>query len=439
MRDITQEPAGRLVLCLLVVAPVLLTPWVSGDGIGYVAYLRSAIVDGDLDLEDEFAYLATHAAADAGGLPGRLLDRSAHRPGIDPRYHTPAPDPVTGRIPSNFSIGPPLAWAPAYTLAHGLAHLGAALGLGGRTDGYGGLYYPAIAGISLLAGVLGLLLAYHLARAAVPPREAFWATLAIAGATSLLYYLYLAPSYSHALTTLTVGAFFLLWHRTRAQTTARTWLAWGVLTGALFLMRWNDVLLVLPAFLFSARQLLGRSSAPLRERLPRCLGYGALALVGFALVAGVQFAVWQYFHGRPWIRHPVTYVQFTPAGLWGTLISARHGLFIWTPITVLALGGILLALRRRSTLAGVALIAFLLAIVSNCTVTDWWAGAAFGMRRLISTTPLLVLGLAVLMDRLRPYGRGWAPLLCITFTLWNGLLMAQYALGMISHTEPVSL
>ena len=437
---------ATILLCLLVVAPLLLTPWVHGDGIGYVAYLRSVVLGGDLDLAGEFEYLSTHMQADAGGLPGRLLRRSEHESGIHPTYHRPAPDPVTGRVPSNFSIGPAIVWAPAYIAAHAVSHLGRALGLPLRTDGYGGLYYLAIALTSLACGVIGLLLAFRLASSVVPVREALWATLAIAAASPLLYYLYMAPSYSHAITVLTAAGFLLYWVRTQHSRAAGVWFRRGLLAGLLFTVRWNDLVIAVPAFVLElVRILRAKDGERSWGRAAACVGAAA---AGFLLVAAVQLAIWQYFHGRPWVRHPVDYVRFTPEGIWGTLVSARHGLFVWTPITLLSVIGLFRLLRRDHALGGVCLATFGVMVLSNCVVPDWWGGAAFGMRRLVSATPLFILGLGVLLDDIRlAWERGreslaapriLAPLVFVVFGVWNALLLVQYGLGMISHLEPVS-
>ncbi len=455
------RPEWMILLCLLAAAPFLLTSWVHGDGIGYVALLRSAVVERNLDLADEFEHLAGHIQADAWGLPARFLSRSSHRPGIDPTYHTPQPDPVTGRVPAFFSVGPPISWAPAYLAAHGLMLLGAGGGAGAaaRADGYGGLYYLAIALSSLAFGAVGLLFAYRLTSRVAPRREASWAVLAMAWATPLVYYLYLAPSYSHALTVFASGAFFLYWWRTRHADRAATWFRWGLLAGVLFLARWNDVVLALPVFAVeAARQLRGDGTRDAGAAARRLLGCVAAASAGFLLAASPQFGAWQYFHGRPWVRYPVEYLGFAPAALWETLFSSRHGLFVWTPIALPAVAGLGLLFRRDRELAGVGLAAFLLLVASNCMVRDWWGGASFGMRRLLSGTPLLALGLAVFLDDLGRALARWtaprrgnlaaaagagprwlAPLAFGVFSAWNLLLLAQYALGMISHTGPVPL
>ena len=458
-RALLTRPEWVILLCLLSVAPFLLTFWVHGDGIGYAAYLRSAVIDRDLRLSNEYEHLSSHIKADASGLPSSFLRRSSTRVGIDPVWHLPRPDPVTGRVPSYFSIGPAIAWAPAYVAAHALTLLAAARGAAVRPDGYGGLYYLAIVLSSFAFGLAGLILAFRIASLTTPPREALWSVLTIGWATPVVYYLYLAASYGHPLTMFTSAAFFLYWWRTRHTDRPVTWLRWGLLAGVLFLVRWNDVVLAAPAFGIEAIRLLTRRGArPGPSGLRQLLACTGAALAGFLLVASPQLAVWQYFHGRPWIRHPLDLVRLDPWASWKMLVSARHGLFVWTPVAVPALAGLFCLLRRNRELAGASLAALLLLVASNSIVEDWWGGSSFGARRLVSGTPFLVLGLAVFFADARRLLERWgtrglpetpgrarvvtgrlvAPLVSMVFIGWNLLLMAQYALGMISHMEAVS-
>jgi hypothetical protein len=434
-----------IVACLLAVAPLLLTPWVHGDGIISVAFLRSAVVDRDLDLADEFSYLSTHIAADAGGLPGALLDRSAHAPGLDRKFHTGVRDPVTGRVRLIAAVGAPVVWSPAYTAAYAVSRLADAAGLHARVDGYGGLCYLAIALTSLACGIAGLLLMFRLARTVVGARTAFWAVLGFAGASPLLYYLYMAPSYPHSITMLTTGAFALYWWRTRGSARPAVWFRWGLLAGFLFVVRWNDAVIAAPVFALEivryARGGPGRVQGSSAGGLVARLG---ASLAGFLIVASVQLAVWQYFYGRPWVRYPAGALGFWHEGLWGAFVSSRHGLFIWHPITIIAVIGLLLLFRKDRELAGVSVAALALLVVSNSTVDDWWCGASFGLRRLLSAAPFFVLGLgaffAAIGERLarhRLSARLAAPAIVAAFSAWNVLLLLQYSLGMISHTGPV--
>lgn len=458
-RGFLRHPERVLLLCFLAAAPFLLAVWVNGDGIGYVAYLRSAVVDRDLRLSNEFAYLSSHIESDASGLPSAFLRRSSHRVGIDSVWHSPRPDPVTGRVPSYFSIGPAFAWAPAYVAAHALTLLTAAGGAAVRPDGYGGLYYLAIILTSLAFGIAGLILAFRIAAIATTPREALWSALTIGWATPVVYYMYLSASYGHPLTMFTSAAFFLYWWRTRHTDQPGTWFRWGLLAGVLFLVRWNDVVLAAPAFGIEVFRLLTRRDArPGSSGVRQLLACTGAALAGFLLVAAPQLAVWQYFHGRPWIRHPNDLVRLDPWASWKMLVSARHGLFVWTPIAVPAVAGLFCLLRRNRELAGVSLAAMILLVASNSIVEDWWGGSSFGLRRLVSGTPFLALGLAVFFADARLLIENWGtrgvtgspgharvvmgrlavPLISIVFIGWNLLLMAQYALRMISHTGAVS-
>jgi len=226
----------------------------------------------------------------------------------------------------------------------------------------------------------------------------------------------------------------------------------------MFLARWNDLLLALPALvaevLHWARRRGPEATPP--RRMLSCAGAG---LLGVALAASPQLLIWQYFHGRPWIRYPTPYIGFTPEGLWGTLLSARHGLLVWTPVALLAIAGLVVLARRERELGLVCLASLALLVISNSMVRDWWGGASFGMRRLVSGTPCLAVGLAVFLDRARaalarwraragsaapgraaPGAAAWsAPAIALAFSVWNLLLLAQYALGMISHSGPVPL
>lgn len=434
LKENTRSWETRIVLLLLVLSLFLLTPWVHGDGIGSVAFLRSIVVGGDLDLSEEFDYLSTHMTDDAGGLPGRLLGKSNYSPGLDPKAHTGSRDPVTGRVPFFASIGPPILWAPGYLLAHGLVSFGSELGLDGPADGYGGLYYLAIALTTLTCGLAGLVLLYGFVSGVAPARESFWAVLSIALASPLLYYLYLAPTYPHSITILTTGLFFLYWWRNRGTTDAGTWFRWGLLTGFLFIVRWNDAVVVVPALALEMIRLGRRGPS----------SWGTLAapvaalFAGFALVASVQLIAWQYFHARPLVRYPLSALGFRPEGLWGAFVSSRHGLFVWHPITILAVIGVFRLFSRNRELAGVCLATLALVVASNCTIHDWWGGAAFGMRRLLSATPVFALGLAVIFQDIRRAVPRAVPAIVSVFSIWNVLLLLQYALGMISHTGPVS-
>lgn len=89
-------------------------------------------------------------------------------------------------------------------------------------------------------------------------------------------------------------------------------------------------------------------------------------------------------------------------GLLGLLVSPSRGLFVYSPVLVVAFAGLVLSLRRHRGhffhyLAG-GLLATLL-VLGKYSV--WWGGHSFGPRYLTDLLPLLALGLVPAWEPLR--------------------------------------
>jgi hypothetical protein len=90
-------------------------------------------------------------------------------------------------------------------------------------------------------------------------------------------------------------------------------------------------------------------------------------------------------------------------------------------VVIAALLGALFIPDRRFQLAFA--YAFLLEVVINGAVPDWWGGFSFGPRRFIELTPFFGVALACLAVRMRPWvaGAGAAIL-----SAWNLLLISNF-------------
>jgi hypothetical protein len=76
------------------------------------------------------------------------------------------------------------------------------------------------------------------------------------------------------------------------------------------------------------------------------------------------------------------------------LFASRNGLFPWAPACVLALVGLVLALRRSPRLGAVLLSGFVLQLLVNAAAWDWWSGGSFGARRFDSCFVAFAFGAA---------------------------------------------
>jgi hypothetical protein len=409
------KPTGRIVI---------------GDAVHYYVYLRSAVFDGDLRFRNEYVQLY--------GLRGG-------EQGTEWVYEPTR----TGHTRNLMSVGPALAWAPLYLIVAALTWLLHAVGAGPPPDGYGRLFQATAGASGVVAAMLGAYAAYRAAALLVGVRAAIWATLAMWLGSSAIYYSLISPTYSHAISMLTVGVFLLVWLKTRARQMVGRYAMVGALGGVAALVRWQDaVLLIVPAIDVLWHAYAGRSPDALaRDSARRSphpnplpggergserggLGHAAACLVACAAGALVAFApqmlVWQALYGSPFlVPQGDEFMRWTSPSLLSVLFSDWHGLLTWTPIVAVALAGLVLIARSDRLVALALGAAFVAAWYTNAAAADWWAGEAYGARRFVSCFPIFVIGLAAAMQPLAHRLRFLAVVSTIVIVL-NGLLLLQY-------------
>ena len=111
------------------------------------------------------------------------------------------------------------------------------------------------------------------------------------------------------------------------------------------------------------------------------------------------------------------------------LFSPIAGLFPWSPVTALALLGLLPLCWRDGRLALSAGAIFVLQALVNGMVRDWWAGSGFGMRRMAELYPIYVTLLAALIGYLairRPRLAYFCLALTVACTLYAVALMLAH-------------
>ncbi len=426
-------PGTRVLALVLLVTIPLLTPRVAlSDEIEYYSYLHSVFFDHDLNFRNEYQYYCDHSR--------NCVSTTFKETFLD--EHT-----ATG-LQINFGpIGSALLWAPFYLLAHPAALALHALDPHIPADGYSAPYVYAVSFASLLYGWLGLYFAYRLTRDFVADKIAVGATLVILFATNAVYYLYVEPTMSHATSLFASALFVFYWYRTRARRAAGDWKAWAVLgaCGALMTMvrEQEGLFILIPAVetLVLLVQKLRRSpglARALRFWQSELSGPIAMGLAWFVCFIP-QFIVYRVLNGNFLPAKDVTQ-KFTWNGVHipDILFSNLNGLFSWTPLVLFAVLGLFLLWRRDRVMAVAFLLAFVAEVYLLGSFSTWFGGSAFGMRRFVNCTILFVLGLALLVDWLKPR----VPLRVLVglgaiFTLWNLFFIVQFATGMIARGQPV--
>jgi hypothetical protein len=342
--------------------------------------LQSLILDGDLDYADQME-----------------------------RFHPiwpPATTP-TGRKGIVHPIGPALVWSVPFLLAHGGAAIGNALGAEIPDHGYT-LWHQRIVFttaplFALVAVVLGWWLARRLAGGRAGP---LYASLAVLFGTSITVYATYQPWSAHPMDAAATAAFVATWVATLGDRRRRRFALLGALLGLCALIRVTGfALAVAPALELLVQ--LGRSRGrDLAGVVARGLLLAAAALVVFA----PQMIAWKVVYGA-WLTSPMGpgFMRLGDPQLAELLFSSRNGWFSTHPIAYAGALGLLLLLRDpRTRLAAAGLLAIVaLQLWVNASVHDWWAGASFGARRLVSLTSVLVVGLAAWIRLLAGATRRW--------------------------------
>src|SRR5678815_2490868 len=213
-----------LVLLFLLLLPAVTTRIYASDEVQYFAYLRSIWFDGDVSFENEYQHFYDAGIAASQGFHETFLERTTE----------------TGRRINYGTIGCAILWAPFYAVGDVAARVMHAAGRGVAVDGYSRPYVAAVAYGSAFYGFATIVLAIIAARRLVGA-HAFSSGVAVWLGTPLLFYMYIAPPYSHACSAFAVALFVTIWLHVR-----KTWSAKGAfelgLAGALVAMvREQDV------------------------------------------------------------------------------------------------------------------------------------------------------------------------------------------------------
>ena len=407
--------ASKLIVGMWLITLILLfRPGIHGfDPVSYYSWLRTVVIQGDLEVSDEFEHYGVFEAT-------RI-------------------SPVTGHYLNEWAVGSAVLWSPFFLAGHGIATIGQALGFDVAADGYSWPYIWLTALGSAVYALLGLLILYPLCRQFARRYEAQLAVLTAWLASPLVFYMSAHPFMSHANDFFLNVLYFRLWAR-ESDPTWRSRLMLGFVGGLAVCVRLqNATLLIWPALADLLRPL--RSQRPDLAHTPgRLLAFGAGVGAGFA----PQVIVWRIVFGQWFVLNPygVTnagHFDLLSPHFFDVLFSTNRGLFLWTPVALFAVWGLVFHLPRYRPHWALFLGANLVLQVYVIGAWSQWAGAAaFGERFLVNNVHTFALGLAALYmshffrrSRLLPAG------FSAFFIVWNLILLARYGLEHIARVGAV--
>jgi len=408
-----------LVLIFLVAFFLFFKPWIHGfDTVGYYSWLRSAAIDGNLNVGDEFTHYGYGAER-----------------GIT----------ITGHTYNEWGVGSAILWSPFFLTVHRLSLLARALGFPMATDGYAAQYIWAISLGSAACAFTAILLTYHLCCEFFSSSTSVLGTAAVWLSSPLIFYMYSHPAMSHANDAFVYALFILVWYKTRSHQAWRGAALRGAAAGLCALVRQMNAVFV---FFILGEFVVDGIRAWRNTRQAVEMGQAFLRVAVFSLawwlVYSPQIIVWRIVFGHwielnPYAGAGVGFDWLHPHVL-GVLLSTNRGLFVWTPLMLPATMGWFPLWGKDRRLTALLVLNFVLQLYVIASWSSWDGSAAFGQRFFTNMTPAFALGLAALLTTLqRRIPLRWLATACAFFVVWNGLLIARYALEDIPRYGPAPL
>jgi hypothetical protein len=413
-----------LAAAFLLSLPLVTTRIYASDEVQYFSYLRSLWFDRDVSFENEYRYFYDTGVTQYAGFHETFLERTTD----------------TGRRVNFATLGSAVLWSPFYAAADASVRF-----RGGTADGFAPPYVTAVAYASALYGWLAVVLGWWMARRIVGPIGPLAAAFAVWAGTPLFFYMYVAPPMSHATSAFAVAGFLAAWIVVRGEWRARGLIALGALAALMTMVREQDVFVVVGPAVDWVWTFVRVPRDRTAERRRMVLGVLA-GCAAFAAAYLPQLMAYQALNGYP---GPSRFVSrkmnwMAPHAL-SVVLSPRHGFFFWTPLAAAAAAGLAVLARRGAAAAvtplprptalaiGLLLVVALQIYVAG-SVESWTVAGAFGQRRFVGLSSVLIVGTAMLWSIARTRGARIAVACGLALAIWWNIgLMAQFGSGLMDR------
>jgi hypothetical protein len=343
---------------------------IRSDGFSYYVYLPSWFIFHDPSL--------TATARDCCG-------------GEFPAYTAIIRWPGTRRWVNAHPIGVAVMQSPFFGIAHALT---AWTNL--SRDGFT-LYYQHGVGLAgLFWSIAGLVVLRRLLLRHFTDRVTAATLVTILLGTNLYHYATFDSSYSHAYSFFLFSLFLGLTERWHQRRDSRTSVLLGVAAGLIILTRHTNLMFALCLPLFGVTD-----DATLRVRLRQLReDWRMLVVIAAVTVAIVipQLLIYYRATGRPIVSsYGRLGFDFAHPRIYGVLFSVQKGLFFWSPVLLLACGGLAWLWRSRHPARAFLAGGTVFLVLNTYLVASWWDwqfGGSFGHRGFTDSLPVFAIGLA---------------------------------------------
>ncbi|NEN22427.1 hypothetical protein G3O08_02785 [Cryomorpha ignava] len=364
---------------------------VEADGKGYYAYLPAVFIYHDLN----FGFF-DHIEKEKYYNPNRYYDYRANS--------------GTGQLINKYYSGTAVAELPFFVMAHSLT-----IATNGDADGYSKYYMIFINIAALFYLFLGLFYLRKTLIAYAIPRWAISATLVAAVfATNLFVYTVVDTGLSHVFSFGFISAFIYFTKRYFNTPKAKSLPVLALLLGIIVLIRPVNLLIIL------SWPFLAGSLKSVKEGLKfAIIHYKNLIFSAaiFVIIVSIQLIIYKISTGQLIVySYQEEGFNFLDPHFIDILFSYKKGLFLYTPMYLLAMFGLIPFFNKRKFAVLSWLIFF---VIITYVFSSWWMwyyGGSFSSRVYVEYIPLFMILFAVLLAEAK--SKKWRiALLSLTFLL----------------------
>lgn len=339
-------------------------------------------------------------------------------------------DCPNGNHPSRYTIGMAILHTPAFFCGHMVAKLG-----GYKPDGYSPPYQWSLIVFNLIYILIGLLLLFKLLLNFYTKYISLFLTgIAFFGTN---YYSYAIGGYGMPHTYLFL--FYVLfidqtikWHNN--PTNYRSFLL-GAILAIMVLVRPTEIMAVLIPLLWGTSTLKSIFSKCM-DLLFKYRTQLLFCILGFLVIVFPQLLYWKIYTNK-WFfygyRNEGEGFEFLHPFIFEFLFSFRKGWFVYTPIMVLAIVGLFLAIKQWKPFTNSFLFFTIVYVFVLASWSNWWYAASFGQRSLIQAYPvfILLIGLVITSIKLNSISKTLLYTIILFLVTLNLFQCWQFSKGII--------
>jgi len=218
-------------------------------------------------------------------------------------------------------------------------------------------------------------------------RKRMISVLSVLFSTSAFVVAVIMPSYSHAVDIFLITLFIYLMVKYEGEEPRRLfWL--GALYPITIIVRYFNFVLIVPIMV---KLLFGKKYKKI-----------VFILLGVLSTVWIIPFLFRYYNTGPYLSEEnsffLTRVPWYPKYALKLLVHPIHGLFIWSPVTILSALGLVKMTDKNRSKGLLFLSMWTLLVLVYGFFYDWHAGWSFSNRYLVGLFPIYVIGLSVFLD-----------------------------------------